>query len=345
MPYQEILSRAWQIFKRQRALWLFGFLSACTGSTYGRIATPGFNFNFTAPSFSPRGGHPGAPLPPDMERWLHRLGAMPARTWLLIGAALLTLLIAWMLIVLVVRALADPALLRGILNSTRADEVLSSGEIFAESKRFFWRAAGFYLLVGGGGAVLAFMVFAAGAAIAILTVGIGLLCLVPLLLLAIPLIWLVELYLELALLALVVEDMPLLEAFSRGWAVLKRNFWDTVLTGLLLTVIRWGVGLVIGIIFVILAIPTFGPLIGVGIALQGHYLALLMLVGFLLLAVLLLVIGVLTGMLQTYLQSAWVLAYLHFTGGESQPQESNLPEPAPAAPSSPPAEPTAFSLA
>ncbi len=341
MPYQEILSRAWQIFKRQRALWLFGFLSACTGGTYGRIAMPGFNFQM--PSFSSHSGmgQGSQNLPPEVERWARTLAAIPERTWIFIAVGFLALLLTWMIVALLVRSLADPTLLRGALRDAHEPRPLTFSEAWNEGKRFFWRVAGFYLLIGGGGAVLALVVSVSALLITVLTLGIGILCLVPLLLLLIPLAWLVELYLEIALLALVVEDLPLLDAFGRGWTVLKRNFWNAVLMGLLLTVIHWGVGLVIGIIFVILAVPTFGPLVGFGIALQGHYLALLMLVGFLLLAVLLLVIGVLTGMLQTYLQSAWVLAYLHFIGGEPQPQETTSPAGAPAAPESTPDAPPA----
>ncbi len=335
MPYQEILSRAWQIFKRQRALWLFGFLSACTGGTYGRIAFPGFNFQI--PSFPHDGaaGAPPQPLPPDAERWLSKLSTIPPHVWLLIGLGLLVLLLAWAVIVLLVRGIADPSLIRGALRSADSGQTLTVAETFAEGKRFFWRAVGFYLLVGGGAAVLAFMVFAVGTSIALFTLGLGLLCLLPLLLLAIPFTWLVELYLEITLLALAVEDLPLLNAFSRGWEVLKSNFWNAVLMGLLLTVIHWGVGLAIGIIFVILAVPTFGPLIGFGIALQGHDLALLMIIGFLFLAALLLIVAALDGLLQTYLQSAWVLAYRHFTAQPPEPESAAPPADAAPAPEAP----------
>ena len=115
MPYQEILKRAWQIFKRQRALWLFGFLSACTGGTYGRIAMPGFNFQM--PSFSSHSGmgQGSQNLPPEVERWVRTLAAIPERTWIFIAVGFLALLLTWMIVALLVRSLADPTRLRGAL--------------------------------------------------------------------------------------------------------------------------------------------------------------------------------------------------------------------------------------
>ncbi len=335
MPYQEILSRAWQTLKRQPALWLFGLLSACAGGTYGRIALP--SFNFQTPSFSSPGtiGHGSPNIPPELEHWLHALSTIPERTWVLIALGFLTLLLVWLVVMLAVRAIADPSLLRGILSDIRDGHPLTTSEVFNEGKRFFWRMVGFALLIGGSAVLLAIIFSLLTLVLTFATFGVGLLCLIPLIILAIPFIWLVELYLEMARLALVVEDLPLLASFSRGWEVLKNNFWNAVVMGVLLTAIHLGVGIALGALFVGIVIVV---LVGLALlaalsAAAGSFLPVIfvgILAGFIVFVLYLFLLG----LLQTYLQSAWVLAYLHFIGGEPQPQETTSPAGAPAAPES-----------
>ena len=326
MPYQEILARAWAILKRQRALWLFGFLSACTGGTYGRLTVPGFNFQIPVnwQNEAPRHGQQPMPSP---DQFQHMLEQIPPATILAVVLVIFAVLILWLVIALLIRSAAEPALLRGALADVRGSERLTVKEAFARGKPFFGRALLFYLLVGGGATVFGFLMLIMGIVLLVATLGIGVLCLLPLFLLAIPLIWLLELYLEIALLALILEDLPVLESFRRGWAVLKENFWNAVLMGLLLTVIRLAIGFMVGLLVVVLLFMFIVPLVVVGavVSASGGLLVLLVMFGIGALSVVMAVALVASGMLQTYLQSAWVLTYLHFIGGEEPPREAEAP--------------------
>ncbi len=75
--------------------------------------------------------------------------------------------------------------------------------------------------------LLAFLVIllpltVAGTAFGILTHGIGLLCLIPLFCIMISVIWIASLVLQQAELAIVIENLSIIDGVRRGWNVLSR---------------------------------------------------------------------------------------------------------------------------
>jgi len=324
MPYQEILSRAWQIFKRQRALWLFGFLSACTGGTYGRISFPNFNFNIPSHPATPAPyGQPALPEP--LQHFGEMLDRIPPSVVAVIGIALIVALLAWFVISLFVRAISIPALMRGALSDIQnGGQPLSIKEAYANARLFFGRTLGFYLILIGAAIVISIIAAFIALLLTVATMGRGLLCILPGILLLIPIAWLAGIFIEISLLALVIDDYPTWHAFDRGWRIFRDNFWHTVLMGLILTVINLIGGIAIGIgVLVLLAIGG-APLVAVGVAAHaaGALLWILIGLGVLALILVILIASGAGGLLQTYIQSAWVLTYLHFTGSQPQPQEA-----------------------
>ncbi len=321
MPYQDILAQAWRILKRQRALWLFGFLSACAGGSYGNFNFGGFNFQMPSSWFSssphhtaPYGGSP-APFKDFGDFFTH----VSPNTLILIGVIALLVFVVWLLIATALRALAEPAIIRITLHDLRQDVVLSVGEAYALAKPFFWRAFGFFLLIGGGAGTLAILLAILGIALIVVTHGVGIFCLLPGVLLAIPVLWGLALYFEMAILALLVEGTTVWQSFSRGWEVFKDNFWQVVLTGLLLAAVRLGVGLLIAVVAFLLLAVFGGPLVAMGIAMNAHglMLGLLVVVGVLLFIVWWVALIFLSGLVRAYIESAWTLAYLHWLEGEA----------------------------
>ena len=328
MPYQQILSRAWQILKRQRALWLFGLLSACTGGAYGRIALP----NVQIPSqWNPTTPSQNTPAPQDLERTLQEFArTIPLEVVLALFVMLMAFVLLWMIVALVLRSLSDAAILRGALADLHDGTPRSIKAIFAAAQPFFWRMMGFLVLTGGGVTLLGLMLGLVAAVIGFATHGIGLLCLLPALLLAMPLMWLLELYLEVSMLALVLDDIPVMEAFRRGWEVLRGNFWSAALTGLLLTAVRLAVGLLVGVLFIgaLLAVAAVLIIFGVAIHAHGSTLLLLSLIGVAAGLLILFALLFASGLLRVYIQSAWTVAYLHLTGSADI---ATPPQPLPAA--------------
>ena len=326
MPYQEILSRAWAVFKKQRALWLFGILTACSGGTYGRLHLPSFNFNFREFNFqSLRAQSPGhtPPLPPQIEHLFRQIERMPLETWLFIFLGMLLLGLVWGVIIMLLRSFAEPALIRGILEAIDNDRPLTPGEIARAGKPFFSRMLLFHLLVGGSGFILLMVFLGALGLILISTLGLGLICLLPLMFLFVPLVWLLELYLILATMALVIEDLDVITALQRGWQIFKQNFWAAVIMGMLLTFVHLLVSFLIGIFIVAIIFPmvTISIIVTtVSNSITPFLLLGAFSVGF---AILLSLAGL--GLLQTYLESAWVLAYRHFINQPLEPDTPALP--------------------
>jgi hypothetical protein len=145
---------------------------------------------------------------------------------------------------------------------------------------------------------------------AILTLGIGLLCIIPLLCLAVPFFWLVGLVIEQANIAIVIEDVGIIDGLRLGWNVFRDNFGAVFVMGLILSL---GISLIGGFIISIpLAIVAAPAIIGIASGTQralggGLLVAALCFVAYLP------VLIILSGALRAYIESAWTLTYLRLT--------------------------------
>lgn len=152
-----------------------------------------------------------------------------------------------------------------------------------------------------------------GALFSILTLGIGLVCLLPLLCLLIPLGIGLSIYTQLAQIALIVEDLDLPDAFRRGWEVLRENIGEVLIMALLLGVGGFVAGLVLMVPFILLALPLILGLLA-GTDTSGLSGLAATLVGILLyLPILLLASGV----VRTFTTGAWTLTYRDLAGHAS----------------------------
>ena len=319
MPYQEILARAWRIFKRQRILWLFGILTACSGGVYGRVTLPSFNIYAPFTNKIPS-------LPPQIAHFSDQLVDFIGSGWLL-TLLLPVVMLVWMILAMLLRSFAEPALIRGTLKAIENDHPLTFGEIARAGTPFFGRMLTFYLLVGGSAFILLMILLGVFGLILLATSGFGLMCLMPLVFVFTPLIWLLELYLVLVTMALVVEDLEVITALQRGWQMLKQNFWSAVFMGFLLTFIHIVVSFLKGIIVIATLI-----LVGGGYVMLANVTASaapFLILGALALGFIILLSLVVMGLLQTYLESAWVLTYRHFLGYPLDPETAALSVSAP----------------
>ncbi len=326
LPLEKILSRAWKILKRQRALWLFGFLTACAGGSYGRVGMPTFNLQMPAFQNSEFSGVEGSDLAPLFSK----IEQIPSSTWLMLFVIIAVALLVWLVVMLAIRSFAQAGLLRGLWHSAQQEEgkeqPLTVSEVFAEAKAFFKPVFLFNLLVGGGGIVLFIGLLMAVVALAVATMGIGLLCLIPLMLLMIPLIWFLVVYLELVLLSIVGEALSFKEAFKRSWVLIKQHIWDVVVVALLLGMLNFLAGIVMVGVFLVLLLVLVGPLVAFGIAINasGGVAVLLVLMGLVGSAVAFLALLILAGLLDVYVQSVWVLTFLHFRDAEPGDAEDDV---------------------
>jgi hypothetical protein len=294
MDFGEVLRRAFQIIWRHKVLWIFGILAGCADASGG----PSSNLQATFDA--------GAP-PPQLERFFADLppGVIP----LLIGGFVLAVLLLVVLAIFL-GTIGRVGLIRGTLLAEEGTERLAFGELFRGSLPYFWRVFGLSLVVGLAVVVLVLLLFIPFAFLAIVTLGIGLLCLIPLICVLVPLGWFLWVIVEQASIAIVVEDRNIVTGWQRGWEVVRHNLGPIILMALILFL---GVGLLGGFLIgwpiALLLAPLFAFLIFGGERAIGIGLPVIVLCFVAYLPVFL----VLNGILRGYTGSAWTLTFLRLT--------------------------------
>jgi hypothetical protein len=312
MDFGRVLRRSWEIIWTNKVLWVFGILASC-GSRSGGSGGGGGN---VGSSF--QGGDPTGQLPPQMqqffqniERWFE---TTPEDQLILYGLLFIFGILLLVLITWLVGLYGKSALISGVLQ-VEAGRQPTFGEIWSAGWAPFGRVVGLNTILG----LLAFLAVALfiipfvifGA----LTAGIGILCLLPLLCLLIPLGFGYSVYTELANVAVVKEGRGATDAMERAWSLLRNNLGNLALMAIILVIGSFIVGIVVAIpIFIAVAPLIAGAISGTeqGFG-QGMNVFLICLV------VYIPVMIVFSGILQSYLQSAWTLTFNEISGVPATP--------------------------
>ncbi len=349
-----ILAKAWKITWKFKVLWIFGILAGCGASNRGN-----FNNSFNSGSSGNNPGNLGrGNLPEPLRRfldmdWQQAIASFLSQYWIIIAIAVLLLCIIWF-VVYFLAAMGKTGLIKGAHKADLGAEKLGFGELWHESLPYFWRLFGLSLLVGLPifilvvillvvfvGALAGFLAngrsgadgAAVGGMFAALGVFIPAICCLGIASIFIGMI------VEQAKIAMVIENLGVLESLSRGWNVFKRNFLTIIIVSIILAVISGIIGFVIAIPLLLAVLPAFlsffmlasksantaaafAPLVFAGICFIAYLPVLL----------------VLRGIEQTYTQSALTLTYLRLT---TPAPELPLPEPlmSDTPPLDPPAQP------
>jgi hypothetical protein len=309
--FGEVLTRAWQIIWKHKVLWIFGILAGC-----GRGSG-----NFRGNSGGGGNGGPGQPnFPPEVMRVFEFIQQNLA---MIIVLGCILLLLIWAITVFL-GTIGRVGLIRGTFQAEGGTEKLIFGQLFSESMPYFWRVFGLSLIVAIPILIVFAILIAGLVAFAISASNgndaarVGVFGIVPLFIgcicLLIPVMFIVGMIIRQAENAIVLEDMPVLPAISRGWEVFRANLGPIILMAIILTVIGVVVGLVIAIPILAVVVPaaiTFAvgkaqnwtPMIFAGICLCLY----------------IPVAWLLTGILTAYTESAWTLTYLRIT---AKPQDN-----------------------
>jgi hypothetical protein len=319
----EVLTKAWNITWKFKVLWIFGILAGCAGGNGNR-----FNFNFNRNDFTPNGG---SGQMPDIFRQFENMQPERALQQILgqygaIIAVVIALLCVLWLLFYFLGMMGKIGLIKGTYKADDGAEKLSFGELWTEGGAYFWRMFGLNLLVG----LPFFLVFVilmvglgfagfgmlrsgtsdggiAAALVGLLGIFFAVICVISLVSLVVGMI------VEQAQNAVVLEDLGVLEGLGRGWAVFKSGWLTIVVLAIILAIMSGVIGLIIALPLVAILVPA-----GIGMAVSGtdNYILPLMIGGgcFLLYMPVLIV---LSGILQSYLQSVWTLAYRRLTAKPS----------------------------
>jgi hypothetical protein len=298
MDIGNVLSRAWEIIWRHKALWLFGILASCTGANGSSLNS--FRNERAAPQ--------------QYQHFFDQL-AIPQWQIFLIVIAVIAVILLLVLLALALGTIGRIGLVRGTLRAEVGESRITFGELFNASMPYFWRVLGLEVLVG----VLVFLVlfaFAIFVAIgSVLTFGILALCLIPVFCLIAPLFIFLTVIVEQSIIAIVVEDKGVLEGLQRGWQVVRDNLGVMIMMAVILYVVLGLIGgFIIGVPAALLFAPAIlGGISGAANALRGGVaITLICLVFYIPIAI------VLNGILQSYIGTAWTLTFLRLTGRQSE---------------------------
>jgi hypothetical protein len=318
MDIGSVLSRAWQIIWKHKVLWIFGILAGCANANQG---SPNIQMQREAN------------VSPNVQNFFANL-----QDWQIALLVLAIILVTLVFVVLVVflSTVGKIGLIRGTQQADQGATSLAFGELFNGSLPYFWRVFGLNLLVG----ILTFLAFVLilifGGLATIFTLGIFLICLIPLICLLVPIAWVVNVIVEQSVNAIVIENLGVTAGLRRGWEVVKTNLGTMIVMALILF-LGVGVigGLIIGLPIVLIVAPAVaGMIAGTPRATGGG-----LLVSALCFVAYLPVLVAASGILNGYTGSAWTLTFMRLTGRQAYSEPQILP-PAPSAPAFEPPAPS-----
>lgn len=220
----------------------------------------------------------------------------------------------FILVTIVLATYGYSALTLGIVRLERGGERVAFKELLLDAKTYFPRMLGVMFLTTFVIGAIFSAIFGCMTLFGIVTAGIGFICIQPLFILMYPVMFILQAFMEQAQAAVVADGMGVMESLTKGWELLKANFWRLALLSL---VVYFAMSVLSGIIVAPFMIPffffpfflessNFDPTT-FGLAMLG-----IMLVFFPLMALV-------QGVAITFVKSAYILAYLRLTKPQDAP--------------------------
>jgi hypothetical protein len=287
----EVLTRSWQITWKHKVLWLYGFVLTLVSF----LLMPFVLVPALAPALPGRFGE--------------RMMDDPILILIIFAGFFL-----FMLLMYPVSALLNGALTVGVLRGEHSDENLSFMDTIRESYPFFWRVLGIMLLFAGGYLLVMLAFFALMVIISVVTLGLGMFCMMPISFLQYPatLVWYI--WMEQSLAAVVVDKMSVMEAARHSWELFRKNIWLYVLFGL---VLYFGLTMVAMIAMMPMMIPFMFLPFALESAEFGRTALVITGLGMLVFAPL---YSVFQGGVMALMKAGWVITYLRLTRVPHEPQ-------------------------
>jgi hypothetical protein len=309
MNYGELFEKAWRIIWKHKVLWLFGILASCSTRGGGGGGT-GTQYNFGSQDFT--GRDPFSQAFPGLENFFYNLERMfqDPRAWSVlvgIGFALLCVILIFWVIGLVLGTFGRTGLVRGAWLADEGAPSLSFGQLWNEARPYFWRVLGLTLLLMVLGWVIGIILILPIIFFTILTLGCGLILLIPLFIIA---GWLISVWLELTIVAIVGENLSIMDGVRRGWQIIRSNLGPTIVVSLVIFIGTLIVSLLIGLPFLIVVLPLAAGFIS---QTNTGFMTGLIVAGVILLIYLPIAI-ILGGILQAYIGTIWTLFFRRMTG-------------------------------
>jgi hypothetical protein len=341
------LFRAWKITWHNKALWFFGFLAALAsgGGSWNGGSRSSFNLP-SSPSGYPRGV---LPIPPQVGRWLDRLQqAGPTIIAIFLGVICVLLLLGLVIFLL---ALIGRGGLIGGAHLADANGHVTFGQAWGVGVHCLGRLFLINLPAWLLGLIIV-LAFAAGLGVVALSLAragaqgamgmvLGVLaCVVPVMCILVLLGILLAILIHFTQLAAVLEDLTPRAAYGRAWAVIKANIAPILILGIILLVIGAIFGIIIGLPALLIVAPLIVGIVGGAATRQGAPIAAGVAFALLCCGVYVPIALVLRSIFETWVLSAWTLAYQQFIGNTAASASPVVPASSagtfPVVPSNPP---------
>lgn len=302
MDISKILSRAGQITWKFKILWLFGILASCGGVGGGGNSGGGGGGNGSSSAMIHRDfnayHNTFSTFLRALGGWLQEISPWVVFVLIVLACILIVFLIV---LALILNTIGRIGLIQGTTKVEAGAERLGLSELFKGGLPYFWRVLVLTLLLGIGAVVAALFI---GFPLGIMTCGLGFLLLVPFM-------WLALLWIEQASIAIVVDNLDIADALRKSWQLIVNNLVNMLVLSLILYLV---LGLLVGMVLVIPVFVFLVPAILAGVMAAiadvpfilgtGVVVAIGFLVIYIPLAILI------SGILRTYIGSAWTLTYL-----------------------------------
>ncbi len=155
----------------------------------------------------------------------------------------------------ILQVFALSAVTLGIVRVDKGEGSLKFIDLLQDSREYFWRQLGVFMIIQFSVGLIFAAFFAFVFAAMIVTMGLASLCLQPIIILLMPLIFLVIGVLEAAYTAVVAENLSAWDAVRRGFEIVRDHIWKYII---ITFIVYFGVTLVSSV----LTFPMFIPIMG-----------------------------------------------------------------------------------
>lgn len=290
--FGEVLTRMWKIGWNHKVLWLWQMLPGLVSVLFMPLMF------FGNPAFI-------TILPEPYNRFADEA------VFFVIG---MLLMLAFMLVGTFLGALAQLVTTYGALKVERGAEKLVFRELFNESRPYFWRVMGLYVIFFGAWAALYFVFMIFFMAGSVLTMGLSTLCFTPFFFLLLPAMLVGYSVLELAQSSIIADDMGTIHAISHGWKLFREN-WLGV--SLLMLILYFGLTMISSM----MVFPIMAPMMGLPVLIETQFAvsSIMIITFFVIFGLAMILTVIIQGILMAFFQSAWAVTYLRLTRGENSP--------------------------
>ena len=215
-----------------------------------------------------------------------------------------------LLVVIVLGTYGRIGLARGAWEADEGAAKLTFSGLFAQSGRYFWRILILAALIIAVGILLVIIITLPAALLGVLTLGIGLICLIPFFCILGLLGWVAQIVIRLAIIAIVGEDLGVMAGLKRGWEVARDHLGESIVMGLIL-----GIGA--GVINFVIALPFLGALLPLSMMFFNQTTTVVrtsLITTGVLVCLYLPVAIFLGGVVESYIGTAWTLTFRRLTG-------------------------------